>query len=335
MKKLIISIFLLCGLSGLFWFYFFNNNTTIVSPLGNNALRIIEKPLDKYSFTRLRQRKPKNGSITLGKELKDEETFASYVFYFTSDGKRVSGLLNMPKTNGVYPIVVMIRGYVDQKIYTIGEGTRHSGEVFAQNGFITFAPDFLGYGESDQPSVKPLEERFQTYTTVIDLISALKTVNQALRSKGISSNDKIFIWGHSNGGHIALSVLAATGKNYPSVLWNPVTKPFPYSILYFTDEFDDHGKALRRVLAEFEKDYDVENYSPSNFYIWIQGSIQLHQSGDDEAVPKRWSDQFAEQMKKLKKTVNYLIYPGDDHNFSRGSWPTVIQRSIDFYKSSL
>lgn len=325
-----IFVFLLIGIP-LFLFLNKDKEESIISPLST----IIEKPLEKYEFERLKKTQFSSNPITFGKMLKDGDKFVSYVFYFIVSGKKVSGFANIPEEKGIYPVIVMFRGYVDKEKYSIGEGTKRGGEVFAQNGFITLAPDFLGYGESASPSANSIEERFQTYTTALILLASIGNVNSSLEKDEFNAradDQKIGIWGHSNGGHIALSVLEISGKNYPTVLWNPVSKPFPYSILYYTDEFDDRGKALRKAVAEFEKDYDVEKYSPLNYYDWIKAPLELHQAGDDEAVPKRWSDQLNEKLLELKKDVEYFAYPGEDHNFSKGSWQTVVNRNIDFYK---
>ena len=122
-----------------------------------------------------------------------------------------------------------------------------------------------------------------------------------------------------------------TGKNYPTVLWAPVSKPFPYSILYFTDEFADHGKALRKVVADFENDYDIELYSPNNFYPWINASMEIHQGTADDAVPLKWSDNLVADLTKLGRDITYFTYPGADHNLLSG-WEEAVQRSLDFYK---
>ncbi|MBI2032880.1 MAG: prolyl oligopeptidase family serine peptidase [Candidatus Levybacteria bacterium] len=204
----------------------------------------------------------------------------------------------------------------------------------AKAGFITLAPDFLGYGQSDKPSQLSIEERFQTYTTALQLLSSLSTLNTALEKENqvtVRGNTSVGIWGHSNGGQIALSVLEISGRSYPTVLWAPVSKMFPYSILYYTDEFDDHGKLLRKVLAEFEKEYDVEKYSPTNYFDWIIAPIQLHQGVLDESVPMIWSDQLAEILKKKGKDVEYFTYPQENHNFTNGTWPLALSRSIAFY----
>ncbi len=320
--------------------FYFLGEKKILSPLSqNNTLKKAKptvKPLDKYSFEELKKRNFLPSTITLDRIINDNPNFTSRIFFFTTDGKKVSGLINLPKKSGVYPVIIQFRGYINPKNYTIGAGTRHSGEVFAENGFITLAPDFLGYGESASQSADPLEERFETYTTALNLLASLPNLNIALsdnKEVNIRADiSKIGIWGHSNGGHIALSIAALTGKNYPIVLWNPVSKPFPYSVLYYTDEMQDNGKSLRKILADFEKDYDIERYSTPNYFKWINAPIELHQAVEDEAVPKKWSDELYKKLKSLGKEITYFTYPGDNHDFNRGSWQTVVGRNIKFYK---
>lgn len=332
MRRLIFVIsFILLAVVAVGYVFLASNNK-IISPLGS---RLREKPLDKYTFERLKETKFSESPITFGKLLKDDNFFVSYVFYFNIEGKKASGLANIPKKEGTYPVIVMFRGYVDKEKYSIGEGTKRAGEVFAQNGFITLAPDFLGYGESASPSASSIEERFQTYTTALTLLASVGNINSSLQRNEFNAQadtGKIGIWGHSNGGHIALSVLEITGKSYPTVLWSPVSKPFPYSILYYTDELNDRGKFLRKVLSDFEKDYDVELYSPLNYYQWLEAPIQLHQGAADELVPQKWSNELVESLEKLQKDVDYFLYPGDDHNLQPNGWSLAVERSMAFYQ---
>ncbi len=248
-------------------------------------------------------------------------------------------MINIPKQKGLYPVAVLFRGFVDHSIYTTGVGTMNVSKGLARNGFITIAPDFLGYGESDMPSTDTIEERFETYTTALNLLASLKNIEGALTNNGflgVGANiDKTVIWGHSNGGHIALSILAITGRPYPTVLWAPVSKPFPYSVLYFTDEFADNGKSLRKVVANFEKDYDIDLYSAPSYYKWIKAPIQIHQGTDDDAVPLRWSDQLYKALVNLEADAEYFVYPGDDHNLNPNGWSDAFSRSLYFYMDKL
>src|SRR5258708_173647 len=139
MKKTLlvyIGVGILAGITIIF--FYFSKRYEIVSPLGKNGLKILEKPLEKYTFEKLREKKFEGSFISIGKKLNDLPQVESYQFSFSvfdesvKKEKKVSGLLNIPKTEGTYPIIVMFRGFVPQEIYSIGEGTRHSGEVFAR-----------------------------------------------------------------------------------------------------------------------------------------------------------------------------------------------------------
>ena len=246
--------------------------------------KIIQKPLLYYTFENLKNTKFAENQILLGPVISEDEDSFQQMFYFsapqTPDNKqsvKVSGLANIPKKEGEYPLIVMFRGFIPEDIYEPGAGSQPSASQLVKNSFITLAPDFLGFGQSASPSADPFEERFQTYTTALTLLESLQTLNKGLETdyEGTISADlqKIGLWGHSNGGHIALSTLAITGKQYPTVLWAPVSKSFPYSILYYTDESDDQGKAMRKSLASFEELYDTKLFSPEKYYRWIIAPI--------------------------------------------------------------
>lgn len=349
MIKFFLALFILLVLVGFGYlgYMFYIGDGKIKTPIEDiekTASRIVEKPLEKYQLKRLKEVTFTEGKITFGEiinEEDDEAEFVSRIFYFRDfgptgegEGKKVSGLINYPKEPGEYPVIVMLRGFVDKAAYTPGEGTRRSGQEFAKNGYITLAPDFLGFGESDNPSEVAVEERFETYTTALSLLASLQNLNSSLETdetEVMFDNENIGIWAHSNGGQIALTTLGITEKEYPTVLWAPVTKPFPYNILYFTDEYDDEGKGLRKVVSDFEKDYDVFEYSIQRYLSWIKAPLQLHQGSSDEAVPQRWSDQFVDLAEEKELDIEYFIYPGENHNFNLGSYDEAIGRTIEFF----
>lgn len=302
---------------------------------------IKEGPLMPYTIENLRKITFEGSTITIDEELEKGPGYISYLFDYQVPSKpgelptkKVTGMLTLPELPGTYPIMVLFRGYVPVESYRTGVGTRKAAQAYANNGFIAIAPDFLGYGESDDPSENTIEARMQTYTSGLTLLNSLSSLQETLSSYQIKPDLlHIGLWGHSNGGQIALSVLAVTQKTYPTVLWAPVTKPFPYSILYYTDDSDDEGRALRKVLAEFENEHDARLFSWSRYYTDIIAPIQLHQGTADAAVPERWSADFAAKMEEAKKDITYLSYPGEDHNFAKGGWSTVMQRDIEFVRN--
>lgn len=317
------------------------------SNLLTEVIETASRPLEKYSIKNLTAVQIPVGNLTIlstfDTGLKDAN-FDSYIieFEFSPDlnpkfRKKTTGLLNIPKDISYPPLILMIRGYVDETIYTTGVGTKNAGFYFAEQGFATIALDYLGYAESDSEAGDIFESRFQTYTATLSLIKTLENITIPT-SRGITktSADKepLMIWAHSNGGQIALTILAITQKDIPTVLWAPVTKPFPYSVLYYTDESTDGGKLIRKHLADFETLYDVNEYSFTNYLPQITAPILLQQGISDDAVPWEWSTAFANKLTALEKDVTYIGYPGADHNM-RPSWDEAIEEDAKFYKKYL
>ncbi len=342
MKKVVV-IFLILFVLGMATLYFLSLRRGFVSPLGT----IIPKkyPLLDYTYDNLRKTKYPESQIVLGRVIAETTESLEQTFYYSVPGKPngsshliVSGVINTPKLPGTYPIIVMFRGYMPKESYQPGDETEPSAKIFAKNGFITLAPDFLGYGESASPSADAFEERFQTYTTALALLSSLPNLSKGFEASfsGTIKADltKIGIWGHSNGGQIALSTLEISGLPYPTVLWAPVSKSFPYSILYYTDEADDQGKMLRKVLANFEKDYDTELFSLTNYLGWIKAPLEIHKGEADKEVPVWWSDELVKELKSYDLDVKYFTYPGADHNMLPDAWSAAVTRSVDFYKNN-
>jgi len=323
--RLIVGLVAVVILGLVVWWFWPKEKKLFLSPEGKWSFE--EKSLQKYSFPELRKRVFQPDGIWVENDK----------FYYWVENKKVSGQIHVPAGSepaGGWPVVIMIRGYVDREIFQSGIGTQHAAEYFAKNGFLTLAPDFLGYGESDLAPNNSLEERFLCPIEVLQLIASVKNLAQV-------NPEKISIWGHSNGGQIALSVLEISGKNYPTSLWAPVSKPFPYSILYYTDEYDDYGKALRQLIAGFDVQYDANEFSIHNYYDWIQAPIQIHQGTADENVPLKWSEALEKTLRDKGKIVKLYVYSGADHNLAGppsgeaggdNSWNLAVQRSLEWFK---
>lgn len=336
-------VFVLIG-----WF----GNTLYHLPKNSNPISQIKPtPLAKYAIENLATADFKPSAIEIGNVLKDNPTYTSYEFTmkfsldFSENLKTVSGMINIPKGlpagrqgTGPFPIIVMYRGYVDQKTYIIGEGSSPSATVFAQNGFVTIAPDFLGYGDSDSESGNIFESRFQTYVTAITTLKSIEALKEAplkVESNYIKIDTKnIFIWGHSNGGQIALITLEITGVSYPTVLWAPVSMPFPASILYYINEASDSGKLIIGKLAEFNETYDAGMFSLTGFLDKIKAPIQLNQGTADTAVPYWWSDSLTKILKSDGVDITYVKYPGANHNLVP-LWSQAVENSLTYFKSHL
>lgn len=327
------------------------------------------KPLLAYTIPALSQRQPQASQIVVEEVITDQPTYTAYLFSYITLGKRMTGQLNVPKPlPASASAIVMLRGYVPQSTYQTGIGTRNAARIYAENGFITLAPDFFSHGGSDPEPEDGWQARFEKPINVLELIATLetKTLNVPVSPDDLTTSTSVEVhniglWGHSNGGQIALTTLEILQRPLPTTLWAPVTVPFPYSVLFFTDEADDEGKGMRAWLSIFERDYDVFDFTLTKHLDKLTGPLQIHHGTNDDAALKAWSDEFVDKIRaentrraQLVTAANeatasavatpsgiltpieysYFIYPGADHNLQPG-WNTVVERDLEFFKQTL
>lgn len=224
-------------------------------------------------------------------KLASRRDYETQVFTFESEGRTISGTLNIPnpELSSLKKAVILVRGYAEEEGYYPGSGTWKVAWILANEGYATFSIDFLGYGLSDEESTDVLEARFVKVANVMDLIESVKALPWV-------DKENIGIWAHSNGGQIVLSVLETLGGNYPTVLWAPMTQTFPESVLS-TIEADSPVKA---VIQDFEKHYDSRRYAFENYYDWIEAPILIQQGTADEMVPGVVAGNSGQRIKKCR-----------------------------------
>ncbi len=265
----------------------------------------VEQPLNQLAIQYLRQQSVTPAPLQLGQELERSPDWVAHQFTFQTDGRVMSGRITVPEsvytqnlTSGV-PVIVMLRGYVPASNYINGAGTNPAARYFASQGFVTVAPDFLGYAQSDTEYADNWEGRFRKPLQIAELIKGIKQSGLPISpDQNLTVTDQqLGLWAHSNGGQIALTALEILGEPIPTTLWNPVTAPFPYSILFFGDEEEDEGLAQRRWINLFDRDYQASDFSfTQHLDLLASLPIQIHQGLQDEAIHFAWNDEFVEKL---------------------------------------
>ncbi|MGD9129555.1 MAG: hypothetical protein PVJ09_03655 [Candidatus Woesebacteria bacterium] len=383
----------------------FNQADPFTNPFVDQAKQK-ELPLLQYSIPNLKKRAYYPSQIKIESLIDEFEEYNAYLFSYTTMNKKMTGQLNIPHTaytKNKSAVIIMLRGYVPKEIYQSGVGTKNAAAVLAKNGYITLAPDFFGFGDSAEEPEDSWEGRFIKPINVIELVETVKqnpkikipedlaatdTAKESVKTDSETEAEqeedesektgpsikldpqKIGIWAHSNGGQIALTTLEVLSEEIPTTLWAPVTAPFPYSILFFSDEVEDEGKESRAWVALFEKDYDVFDFSLTQHLDKLTGPLQIHHGTSDDAALIAWSDEFVSKIKKenqrrkelsaeskmqnsdskqKEKTdedqeeielplnqiqVTYHRYPGANHNL-QPAWDTAVKRDLDFFAENL
>ena len=363
LKKIVfvILISLLGGILGFFLFQKLYLQQSLISPLVDRTILKKELPLQAYTIKNLqKQNFPSRQPIIIKELIEEDNQIYKLLFFYHSQGKNISGALNvaLPMSNLTQkqtvtaPVIIMIRGWAPKENYYTGLGTKNAAQAFAQAGFVTLAPDFLGYGQSDDDLIDNWEARFIKPINVIDLINTVNNFPEIIIPEELGLNvekivlqPKIAIWAHSNGGQIAITTLEILNQGIPSSLWAPVTAPFPYSIIFYSDEQDDEGKEMRQYLSIFERDYDVFDFSITKHLDSLYGPLQIHHGARDLEAPIAWSEDFIKKIEEenLKRSelnekelidYSYYRYENADHNL-QGNWQTAINRDLLFFKENL
>lgn len=301
----------------------------LVTSLKQNQLKQ-ESKYAPYSFESLSKRQFTPGTITLISVTKREKNYTTYVFTYKSDDKTISGMANIPIGVGKFPVIVLLRGYADQKTYHIGLGTERSANFLADRGFITLAPDFLGYGYSDWEDTDILMARFYRPVEVLNLLAAVGSLPSA-------DSSRIGLWGHSNGGQIALSILEITGKSYPTVLWAPVSLGFPECVLTYLGTEEEVGNPVKEKVDVFSIDNDPKKYSISEYFDQIKTTFIIHQGAWDELIKLEWTTTLIQNLKGGNNSVDFYSYPKENHNFNlyKNTGDLLRQRDYEFFQKWL
>lgn len=120
-----------------------------------------------------------------------------------------------PTCSGPRPIVLFAHGVQENQaanIANIEDPTNTEGAVaaatYAAQGYIVVAPNYAGYDISTL-GYHPFLNATQQSSEMIDILAAARTALPNTLSSATSDSGKLFIAGHSEGGHVALATLRA------------------------------------------------------------------------------------------------------------------------------
>lgn len=126
-----------------------------------------------------------------------------------TDGRALvaSGALLVPQTTTSLPLLSMQHGTIsgdDQapSNYKSSSEAYNFGSVFASVGYIVAAPDYIGYGSSNNVP-HPYEHNASLASASLDMLRATK---EFLADERVNWNQKLYMAGYSEGGYATLAL---------------------------------------------------------------------------------------------------------------------------------
>jgi dipeptidyl aminopeptidase/acylaminoacyl peptidase len=301
------------------------------------------------SIDSLRSRSYGSGPIKITRAVSSDEAFKRVLFEYPSDGLRITGMMNIPRGVGPFPVVVLAHGYFKPSEYKTGDGTIRAADNFARNGYLTLAPDYRCYAGS-QCGPNPLYVGYAI--DVLNLIASLPSLPYA-------DTSRIGIWGHSMGGGITIRVLTITDQIKVASLYGALSADdeVHYCWLYGcrTPVAPTREPANLRRYQQFDPDFlqGLETpalsspdpntrlheiflkSSPSRYLAYINAPIMIHHGESDDVVPIQWSIDLSNSLNALGKPASLYTYPGEGHVFAGWGWQLFMARTLSFFNEYL
>lgn len=319
----------------------------------------LEELIFPYTIEGLRQHDFQSGEIKIRETLDENEFYTAYLIEYPSDGLTITGVMQIPKGDGPFPVIVMNHGFYARSVYSSGDGTDRASAFLARRGYITLASDYRSWGDSD------IGHSFFYSGLVIDVVNLI----QAIPSIPEADPLRVGIWGHSMGGGVTMKVLAilgdvGTGSPRPSIKagvlystvsaddadiinrWGmgcfgdiaageqvlgcnsadviPIDLPLDLQNAYRVTASD--GEALKKVAAYYHLEY-------------VDAPVQIHYGTEDgkflSGTPPEWSLKLTQGLRDAGKEVELYQYEGEGHSFIGEPWFEFMRRVLRFFDANV
>lgn len=320
-------------------------STPVPAPTGNAVATpeqpVVDRAQDEVypaMIEYMRQQSYPGSQVVIDRELNAGANYRRYVVSYESEGSRIFALLTVP--NGVapqtgWPVIIFNHGYIPPEVYRTTERYVAYQDAFARNGYITLKPDYRGHGFSEgEPSHSP---GFHDYTVdVLNAVASIQTYPGA-------DSERIGMWGHSMGGSITLRSMVIMDDVKVGVIWAGTVASIE-QVLSRWDGGSQDGMAnvARRRWGPWRQDLEARygtlaenpefwaSISPNSYVADLSGPILLQHGTGDVVVPAAYSQVLNQQIRAVGGDVEYIEYPGDDHNIS-GNLTSALSSAVAYF----
>jgi dipeptidyl aminopeptidase/acylaminoacyl peptidase len=289
-----------------------------------------------YTIEGLRARSYGEGEIEIVDVMERAQNFTRYLITYHSDGLRITGMMNVPKGDGPFPVVILNHGYYPLDVYQTGNGSKLAADYLANRGFLTLSPDFRSHAGSDNAV------NFFRAGHVIDTLNLIPLAQKLPQAQP----GKIGMWGHSNGGAITAKAITVSDQIAAAVIYSPASSNIVEDYQFRVGRSRSRAPSatprgtISRVTTEFpvtpEQAPDLyERLSPLNYLDHVSAVVQIHWGTADQTVPYKWPGDLLDGLKAASKQVEYFEYEGQPHSFQGAGNQVYLQRIAEFFEQHL
>ncbi len=192
------------------------------------------------------------------------------------------------------------------------------GEYFANHGMLAFALDFCG------ASVRSRSTGELTDMTISSECSDLQTVLEYVRSLPYVDEDKVFLFGESQGGFIsALVAEKELSKVNKLFLYFPaLCIPDNWKQMY--PNIDEVPEVIEFWESKLGKGFvvDLNTYDTEKIWGGYSNKIMVFHGSEDEIVPVSYSEHYVSKFNQASLTV----IDGEKHGFTDATRNILVEK---------
>ncbi len=298
--------------------------------------------LDPLTIAAMRAHPYPPSTLTVVRSDGDQGGYVNSVVSFVSDGLTEYALQSVPdslRPSAGWPVVILSHGYIDPRAYRTDDNSYAQFiAALARSGYLVLKPDFRGHGQSQGVPEGGYLSPVYTY----DLLNLISTVKVDARV----DPSRIGLFGHSLGGYQALRAMVISTSVKAAVFmsavvgslddiffhWSTVTATptaAPPPVQQHVAQSLIANKGTPKTDPNFYNEASAINYVAAS-----TAAVQIDEDVNDSQVPKLFSDHLYAALQAAGKTVEYVPYPGDDHQFIRNR-AAVLANMLAFYRAHL
>jgi uncharacterized protein len=284
------------------------------------------KWIDTVSIPFFRERHFTGTNLKKGKVLDVQPLYTRYYITYQSGDLIISGIMNVPKGKGPFPVLILNHGYINPKIYTNGRGLKREQDYLTKNGYVVIHPDYRNHADSDHDTTHQYSFRQGYVEDVINAVIAVKNSDYAFLDK-----ERIGMLGHSMGGGIALNFMVTQPKLVKAfVLFGTVSADVSDNYFRWSSHHPDGDSIVRRFGHPNENPDFWKRMSPMTYLNFSESPVMIHHGTADESCPVEWARKLNDSLTAHQKNVTFYEYPNGKHEFIN-EWPLVMKRTVDFF----
>jgi dipeptidyl aminopeptidase/acylaminoacyl peptidase len=297
--------------------------------------------LNPLTIAAMRDRAYPASTLTQLRSDGDQGGYVNTMVSFVSDGLTEDALMSTPdraRPAAGWPVIVICHGYIDPRTYRTDDASYAQFiAAFARAGYLVLKPDYRGHGQSQGVPEGGYLSPVYTYD-VLNLVSTLRADPRVDPSR-------IGLYGHSLGGYEALRAMVVS-RDVRAVTFmagvvgslDDIFFHWPQPVQPTPPPPPVQQQVARSVIAsngtpQTQPDF-YNRASPINYVAASTAAVQINMDVADSEVPKLFSDHLDAALVAAGRSVQYLTYPGDDHQFTANR-TAVLANMVAFFRAHL